>query len=148
MSYRVRAAQVTYRENEKDAGVTRFGFVVEDLSDVAARNKAKKLKLASHQIKASQFDARAAGRASLFEFLIANLDWDFLAGPAGADCCHNARFVAPKDTAAALSGVVPIPYDFDYSGFVDAPYAVPPEGLKLERGTQRLYRGHCVSSAE
>jgi hypothetical protein len=148
ISYRVRAAQVTYRDSEKDGGVTRFGYVIEDLSDVAARNKAKKLKLTSHQIKASQFDAHAAGRAALFEFMIANLDWDFLAGPAGADCCHNSRFVAPKETAAALTGVVPIPYDFDYSGFVDAPYAVPPEGLKLERVTQRLYRGYCVSSAE
>jgi len=143
ISYRVRPAQVTYRTSDKDAGVTRFGFLIEDLSDLAARNKVKKLKLTSHQLKADQFDAKAAGRAALFEFMIGNLDWDFLAGPAGDDCCHNSRFVAP---GAALTGVVPIPYDFDYSGFVDAPYAVPPEQLKVTSVTQRLYRGYCVST--
>jgi hypothetical protein len=148
VSYRVRPAQVTYRASDKDAGVTRFGFLVEDLGDLAERNKVKKLKLASHQIKASQFDARAAGRAALFEFMIGNLDWDFLAGPAGDDCCHNSRFVVSKETAAALTGVVPIPYDFDYSGLVDAPYAVPPEQLKITSVTQRLYRGYCVSTEQ
>ena len=148
IGYKARAAQVTYREGEKDSGVTRFGFILEDLSDVAARNHVKKLKLASHQIKASQFDAHAAGRAALFEFMIGHLDWDFLAGPAGADCCHNSRFVAPKEMAEALTNVIPIPYDFDYSGFVDAPYAVPPDGLHIEKVTQRVYRGYCVSNAE
>jgi len=146
ISYNVRPAEVTYRTTEQDSGVTRFGFLVEDLGDLAGRNDVKKLKLTSHQIKASQFDAKAAGRAALFEFMISNLDWDFLAGPAGDDCCHNSRFVAPRQTAAALTGVVPIPYDFDYSGLVDAPYAVPPESLKLEHVTQRLYRGYCVST--
>jgi hypothetical protein len=146
ISYNVRPAQVTYRTSDKDTGVTRFGFLVEDLGDLAGRNDVKKLKLTSHQIKASQFDAKAAGRTALFEFMIGNLDWDFLAGPPNAECCHNARFVAPRETAKALTGVVPIPYDFDYSGLVDAPYAIPPESLKIEHVTQRLYRGYCVSN--
>jgi hypothetical protein len=147
MSYRVRAAQVTYRESDKDPGLTRFGYLIEDLDDLADRNHLKRLKLTSHQITAAQFDAHAAGRTALFEYMIGNLDWDFLAGPAGAECCHNSRFVAPRDTGA-LTGVVPIAYDFDFSGFVDSPYAGPPEGLPVNSVTQRLYRGYCVSSAE
>jgi hypothetical protein len=79
--------------------------------------------------------------------MIGNLDWDFLAGPAGAECCHNSRFVAERDTAP-LSGVVPIVYDFDFSGFVDSPYAGPPDGLPVQSVTQRLYRGYCASSGE
>jgi hypothetical protein len=147
MSYRVRAAQVTYRTSEKDAGVTRFGFLIEELGELADRNHVQRLTLASHQIKATQFDAHAAGRAALFEYMIGNLDWDFLAGPAGAECCHNARFVAARDTAP-LSGVIPIVYDYDFSGFVDSPYAGPPEGLPVVNVTTRLYRGYCVSSDE
>lgn len=147
MSHRVRAAQVTYRTGDKDAGVTRFGYLIEDLNELADRNHVKRLTLASHQITATQFDAHAAGRAALFEYMVGNLDWDFLAGPAGAECCHNARFVAPQDKAP-LGGVIPIIYDFDFSGLVDSPYAGPPEGLPVANLQQRLYRGYCVSSGE
>ena len=146
-SYRVRAAEVTYRKDAADAGVTRFGFLIEDLDDLAARNHAKRLTLTSNQLSAEQFDEHAAARSGLFEYMIGNLDWDFLAGPKGADCCHNSRFVAQQDKPP-LSGVVPIAYDFDYSGFVDSPYAGVPEGLPIERVTQRLYRGYCASNGE
>ena len=148
MSFRVRPAQVTYRNNEKDAGVTRFGFLVEDLDDVADRNHAKVLKVPTKAFTASQLDPHAAGRAAMFEFMIGNLDWDFLAGPAGLDCCHNAKLVALR-VSTPQTAVVPIAYDFDYSGLVDSPYAGPPEGdLPISSVTERLYRGYCVSSGE
>ena len=149
MSYRVRAADVTYRKDDKDDGVKRFGFIIEDIDDVAGRNKLKELKASSKQVKASQLDPRAAGRAAMLEFMVGNLDWDFLAAPAGADCCHNSRFLAAKGaTPATATAVVPLPYDFDYSGLVDAPYAVVPEALKVSSVTDRLYRGYCVSTAD
>ena len=147
VSYRVRAAEVTYRKDAGDAGTTRFGYVIEEIDDVADRNHSKRLTFASKAVTAAQFDQHAAARAGLFEFMIGNLDWDFEAGPAGAECCHNARFVAARDTQP-LSGVVPIPYDFDYSGFVDSPYAGAPIGLPVDNVTQRLYRGYCASNGE
>ena len=42
MSYRVRLAEVTYRTDDKDKGVTRFGFLIEDDADLADRNKVKR----------------------------------------------------------------------------------------------------------
>ena len=147
MSYRVRPAEVTYRSDDNDKGVTRFGYLIEDVADLADRNSVQLLTLASHQISADQFDQRAAARATLFEYMISNLDWDFLAAAAGQECCHNSRFVAASD-AAPLKGVVPLIYDFDFSGFVDAPYASPPEALKVLKTTDRLYRGYCASSGE
>jgi hypothetical protein len=149
MSYRVRAAEVTYRTGDRDAGLKRFGYLIEDIDDVAERNHRERLTLASHQVSAAQFDARAAGRAAMLEFMIGNLDWDFLAAPAGAECCHNSRFLAAEGaTPAAATAVVPVPYDFDYSGFVDAPYALPPVSLKVSSVRDRLYRGYCVSTGE
>ena len=149
MSYRVRAAQVTYRTGEKDAGLKRFGYVIEDIDDVAERNHRERLEAASHEVTAAQLDPRATGRAAMLEYMIGNLDWDFLAAPAGADCCHNSRFLAAKDAKpATASAVVPVPYDFDYSGFVDAPYALAPEKLKVSSVRDRLYRGYCVSTGE
>ncbi|MGH6910328.1 MAG: hypothetical protein ACREE0_04820 [Phenylobacterium sp.] len=149
LSYRVRAADVTYRNGDKDDGLKRFGFLIEDIDDVADRNKLKELKAASKQVKVTQLDARAAGRAALLEYMVGNLDWDFLAAPAGADCCHNSRFIAAKGaTPATAAAVVPLPYDFDYSGLVDAPYAIAPEALKVSSVTERLYRGYCVSTGD
>jgi hypothetical protein len=149
MSFRVRAAQVTYRNSGGTDSVTRFGFLIEDIDDVADRNDRDKLEALTHQIKVTQLDAHAAARAALFEYMIGNLDWEFLAAPAGDDCCHNARPIAARDaTVASASAVVPVPYDFDYSGLVDAPYAGPPPGTTIERLTERLYRGYCFSNGE
>jgi len=41
-----------------------------------------------------------------------------------------------------------VPYDFDYSGFVDAPYALPPESIKVRSVRVRRYRGFCMHNDE
>ncbi len=44
------------------------------------------------------------------------------------------------------SGIVyPVPYDFDYSGVVNARYAVPAQALNLATVRERLYRGPCLT---
>ena len=150
MSFRVRGADITYRNLAGGGdGVTRFGFMIEDIDDAAKRNQRKELETASGQVTQKQLDAGAAARAALFEFMIGNLDWAFLAGPNPSDCCHNSRLIAAAGAKpATATGVVPLPYDFDYSGFVDAPYAEPPASLKVNRVTDRLYRGYCASNGE
>ena len=51
--------------------------------------------------------------------------------------------------SAAPGGMLtPVPYDFDYSGLVDAPYAVPPEGIPVSNVRQRNYRGYCAHMAQ
>ena len=62
--------------------------------------------------------------SAMFEYMIGNLDWSMRAGPPGERCCHNARLLAGASPAGNL---VPVPYDFDFSGLVNPPYAVPPE---------------------
>jgi hypothetical protein len=41
-----------------------------------------------------------------------------------------------------------VPYDFDYSGIVDARYAVPAKQFKLTSVRDRIYRGPCRTAAE
>ena len=149
ISFRVRPADVTYRGGPGEAGLTRFGFLTEDVDELADRNDDARLKAASHQVSMAQMDAHATMRAALFEYLIGNFDWEFMAGPAGADCCHNSRFIAAKGaTPATARAVAPAPYDFDSSGFVDAPYAIPPESLGINRAAERVYRGYCADNGE
>jgi len=40
----------------------------------------------------------------------------------------------------------PVPYDFDLSGLVNAPYGRPDPRLGLRSVTDRLYRGPCRSA--
>ncbi len=81
----------------------------------------------------------------MFEYMIGNTDWD-------VSMIRNVRTIRAPETGK----VVVIPYDFDFSGLVSAPYASPSSdsGLKtvrdrflyanglspeqLRRGTQRL----------
>jgi hypothetical protein len=72
--------------------------------------------------------------------MISNYDWSMRAGPKGEPCCHNSRLLS----GAPGTQVVPVPYDFDWSGLVDAPYAGPPEGIPIESVRQRNYRGYCA----
>ena len=44
--------------------------------------------------------------------------------------------------------MTPVPYDFDFSGLVDAPYAEPPEGIEVSSVRQRNYRGYCAHNSE
>ena len=74
----------------------------------------------------------------MFQYFIGNTDWSAIAGPAGQPCCHN---VVPYARADGM--LVPVPYDFDASGIVDAPYSLPDERLPIKYVRQRLYRGRC-----
>lgn len=142
MSYRVRPVRVTYRETgATTGGDTRFGFFLEDDSDLARRNHRVALDVPTRTFAPAQLDPAAATRAALFEYIIGNLDWDMLANQAGMSCCHNVTLLGLG--ATAHDGVVPAPYDFDYSGLVHAPYALPPEGIRIPNVRVRYYRGYC-----
>jgi hypothetical protein len=77
--------------------------------------------------------------------MLGNHDWSMRAGPAGAGCCHNGKLIGPLPGSTQL---VPVPYDFDFSGFVGAPYATPPDQLRIKNVRERLYRGYCSHNAQ
>ncbi len=83
---------------------------------------------------------------AMFQDMIANHDWSMRAGPKGEDCCHNAKMIAPAQGVAA--GAIPIPYDFDFSGLVNAPYATPPDAMHLSSVRERQFRGYCMFNGE
>ena len=143
MSFRARLAQVDYVDDSGKPVTSRFGFFIEDLRDVARRNGMEEARVGA-RIPVSTLTAADAARFAVFQYLISNLDWAMQAGPANDTCCHNSRLIA----AAGSSSMSPVPYDFDYAGFVDAPYAVPPEGINVSGVKVRRYRGFCRHNAE
>lgn len=142
-SFRVRPLMIEYKDSLKDDSITRFGFLIEDVDDVAKRNNLQKLSLAS--VPTWELDPVTTSRLSLFQFMIGNLDWAATSGPNDDSCCHNSRLIgAGNDQDPKYS----VPYDFDSSGLVNAHYAAPPDSLKVRNIRQRLYRGFCVFNNE
>ena len=142
-SFDVRLANVDYRDASGQPIISRVGYFLEDLSDLAKRNGLKQSRAPS-QIPLADLSPTDAARYALFQDMIANHDWSMRAGPAGKDCCHNAELMGPL----APGATIPVPYDFDFSGFVDAPYATPPDQLHLSSVRERVYRGYCAHNAE
>jgi hypothetical protein len=143
-SFRVRPLEVTYLDSETGKSESsRFAFLIEDDSDVAKRNDLKKLK--TPKIVATRLDPEVSSIFALFQYMIGNVDWAATAGPDPEECCHNVKLIAPKPLGQD-DYIVPVPYDFDSAGLVDAPYAAPPEALPIRSVTQRLFRGYCVHS--
>lgn len=141
-SFRVRPARVTYRDSAgRRREETQFNFLIEDVDDVAARNRHVALEVLADEVRSSQLSAEQSAIVGLYQYMIANLDWDMVSGHAGEECCHNGKLLARSETSR--ENVIPIPYDFDYSGFVNAPYAIPPEGLGVANVRTRYYRGLC-----
>ena len=141
-SFRVRPLEVTYLDSESGKPQpSRFAFLIEDDSDVAKRNGLKKLK--TPKIVADRLEPEVSSLFSLFQYMIGNVDWAATAGPDPEECCHNVKLIAPRPLGPN-DYIVPLPYDFDSAGLVDAPYAAPPDALPIRSVTQRLFRGYCV----
>ena len=143
-SFRVRPLSVEYVDNAdtRAAPYTEFAFFIEEDWEAAERHGLEPLELPS--VGVADLDKREMALLSLFQFMIANVDWaGTAAAPDEEDCCHNGTPIG-----SAGHGVVILPYDFDNAGLISADYAVPNEALRLRSVRQRLYRGYCITNSE
>ena len=145
LGLRARLADINYLDESGKPFVQRVGFFLEDVSDAAKRNDLKYVHGPS-MIPLVAINPRDGARYALFEHMLGNHDWSMRAGPVGTECCHNAKLIGAAGLANGT--VVPIPYDFDFSGFVDPPYATPPAELQIDDVRTRKFRGYCVHNAE
>jgi hypothetical protein len=144
LSFRARLANIDYLDEGGRPYISRVGFFIEDFGDVAKRNGLTVAKMGS-LVPLEQIDSVSGGRFAVFEYMISNYDWSMRAAPKGEACCHNAKLLTG---GAAGSLLTVVPYDFDFSGLVDAPYADPPEGIPVDNVRQRTYRGYCSHLAQ
>ncbi|MXO61165.1 hypothetical protein GRI89_16600 [Altererythrobacter salegens] len=137
-SLRVRLLRVRYLDAGKDVS-EHWGFFIEDIDDAAERMGGKELEVPG--VSYAALDSADASRVAMFRYMISDLDFDTAQGPEGTDCCHNSKLVG--ETKESRSALIPVPYDFDFSGFVNAPYALPPESIGVRSVRERHYRGLC-----
>ena len=70
-------------------------------------------------------------------------DADACLTTSGADTVGAVRFHNAEVLQNSEGVYVPVPYDFDWTGFVSARYARPDERLGIRSVRQRIYRGFC-----
>ena len=142
LSFRARLARIDYRTPGGETKAVRYGFFIEDIDDLARRNGFVRARTGD-RVPASALSSLDTARAALFQYMIGNLDFSMRAGPEGEGCCHNFRLLQKSGNPA----LVPVPYDFDFSGLVDAPYATPPAQIEVASVRVRKYRGYCAHNA-
>ena len=140
-SFRARLATIDYVDEANRPVTSRLGFFIEEIDDVAARNGLRAAVM-GERVPLAQLSAADSARVAMFNYMIGNMDFSMRAGPPGDSCCHNSRLIGPAPGGRLL----PVPYDFDFSGLVDAPYATSPDGTA--EVTIRRYMGYCAHNAE
>jgi hypothetical protein len=131
-SHRTRLAKINYVDTDDTTkSVTRFGYFLEDDSEMAKRNGGKVIIQQGGNF--TDMEPGLLDLVGVFQYMVGNTDWSIWG-------VHNIRLVEVPDMGGFY---MPVAYDFDFSGLVNAPYAIPDERLPIKRVRQRLYRGAC-----
>lgn len=132
-SFRVRLVKFTYVDTgRKNKTYQRWGFIIEPTNQMAKRLNGVQLKL--NTIGMYHTDREITDLVSMNAYMMGNTDWS-IAGR------HNIKLVKLMDESKPA--LIPIPYDFDYTGFVNTEYARPAEGSGISTVRQRVYVGPC-----
>jgi hypothetical protein len=131
-SLRVRLVEITYEDvNGEYDTRTKHGFLIEDNVAMAERNSATLEEV--NQFHPARTFGEYSVLASMFNYMIGNTDWSPV-------YFHNVELIRTEDAR-----YLTVPYDFDFSGAVNARYATVDPSLqdRIRRVTQRLFRGFC-----
>ena len=133
-SFRARLVKITLDDpnlKEKDKEPL-YGILLEEEEQMAKRNG---MVLVERQlVRPEQTVPGDFLNMAVFEYLIGNTDWS-------VQYRQNVKLIASDTTTMPFT----VPYDFDHSGIVDAPYARPAAALAMSSVRQRRYRGFCIS---
>ena len=115
-SFKVRPVNITYGYQKKKTTHTHPGFLIEHKSALAVRTGSDLVK--KTKVSVNVLSGEPSSLAALFAYFAGNTDYNFTQGRRGDDCCHNAVALTKNDET------IPVPYDFDVSGFVDPPLSL------------------------
>jgi hypothetical protein len=130
-SYRVRLVEMSYADSRaKRDTINKMGFLLEPTEQMTLRNNKTLVEIKN--VQQGQCDPKTTTRLSVFQYMIGNTDWS-------VPVPHNIDLIQEKPEAAPVA----VPFDFDWCGLVDAPYAVPAENLGISDVKTRIFRGLC-----
>ena len=139
-SFRARLVRVTYEDvARRHPGLTTHAFFVEPEKDLVRRLVGRLRE--DRNARLHDLDSTRTHVVALFQLMVGNTDWD-IAG------LHNIVLVESVAPAPDAMAIYPVPYDFDWTGLVDARYAFPDGRLPIRSVRDRLWRGYCVKVAD
>ena len=132
-SFRVQLIDLQMEDNVNAIqAMSTYAFIIEDMEVAANRIDGKTSdEEAISEATLNSYDHQVL---SVFQYMIGNTDWHISKD-------HNVKFV----TTGTKQGPIAIPYDFDFSGFVNAPYAVPSKSLPIASVQDRYFIGPCAA---
>ena len=130
VSHNARLLKLTYADSvDGKVRARRYGFVLEEPNAMAARLGGKILE--EKGATAGDLEPYQNTLMGVFQYMIGNTDFS-VAG------LHNVELFF-----TAEGNVLPVAYDFDFAGAVNARYAAPDEKLGLANVRERRFRGYC-----
>jgi hypothetical protein len=133
-SYRVQLLKVTYKDvNNNYPKVKRWAFLIEDTDEMAERLGGEECEKCLN-IPTDSINTANENLVALFQFMIGNADWSSVMD-------RNIKFVNRSEEDKKLI----VPYDFDFSGMVNASYALPSTDYGLTSIKDRVFLGREVS---
>lgn len=131
VSINARLCEITYVDvSDKKKTITKKGILLEDVEDVGKRNGLLEFK--KDLRNQGSLDKINLDNLVFFQYLIGNLDWSIAKR-------HNVKILKDDSNGLPLG----VPYDFDYSGFVNTSYAKAPEIFNVSSVRSRVFRGFC-----
>jgi hypothetical protein len=135
VSYRARLLRVAYVDSASgDTLATRYGIVTEDPDHLARRVSGVTIK--QKGATSNDFEHPHLALAYLFQFMIGNTDFSFSG-------LHNTAIIGTSD-----GRTLPVAFDFDFAGAVNATYATPDPAMRLRSVRDRRFKGPCGIAPE
>jgi len=126
-SFRVQLVKVSYKDAVSGNIKNQWAFLIEDTAQMRERLAAEKLGK-REKLNLESINTEIEKTAAIFQYLIGNHDW-------GIPNRKNVKII--KKGTEYYS----IPYDFDFSGIVCAPYAKANTNLGITTRHDRVYLG-------
>lgn len=134
-SFRARLIQLELDDVHAGRQHLVYAILLEDKEELADRLGGILVK--TYNPDQSSFDSRQLALMSTFQFLIGNTDWDL----------SMNRNICPIQIAGS-DLILAIPYDFDFSGLVNAQYAYPSAASGLVSVRERQFRMKNLPEAD
>ena len=131
-SFRVKRVNMVYDDGSGLDTAKHVAFLIEEDQELANRLSAK---LYEGDIKS--LDRKQYAEMVIFQYMVGNTDWNLTNG-------HNMKWIQQ----AALPSPTPIPYDFDFSGLVNAPHAKPHPSMPIKSVRDRLLQWRGKTKTE
>lgn len=134
--YRTRLLKISFIDTEKKRKpLVQYGIFIEPDAVLAGRTNTVEAK--SGSVRQSHMFPAMIDRIAVFNYMVSNWDWAVISR-------HNIKVFIPADYGQAMLGI-PVPFDFDLAGVVNADYALPLPETGISSNRDRKFSGICRS---